>query len=235
MNKSRRQFAETGRLLVEKGYAVLLVDPFGTGDSEGEFADATWACWKADIVAAMTWMDMNTFILDAVVAARLGCALAAESLRETGRAVSHSVFWQPVENGRRFVTQLLRLRVAASMIESDVRETVDGLRQRLKEGEILEVAGYQLTPAWCRAIEELDLSLLLDDRLGRLALFEVGRSGRNELSAATRNLADAAGKCGLNVMSRCVQGDSFWSSTEVVVNPELAERTAGFLSGAATR
>jgi hypothetical protein len=40
MNKSRRMIAEVGRRLEGSGVGMLLVDLFGTGDSEGEFAQA---------------------------------------------------------------------------------------------------------------------------------------------------------------------------------------------------
>jgi len=42
MNKSRRQFTEVAQRLVGNGFAVLVVDLYGTGDSEGEFSEASW-------------------------------------------------------------------------------------------------------------------------------------------------------------------------------------------------
>ena len=48
MNRSRRMVLLQARRMVELGYQVLIVDLYGTGDSEGDFADARWAIWRAD-------------------------------------------------------------------------------------------------------------------------------------------------------------------------------------------
>src|SRR5882672_8203208 len=55
MNKSRRMAALQSRALSAAGFAVLQLDLFGCGDSSGEFGDATWDDWVADIVEAAGW------------------------------------------------------------------------------------------------------------------------------------------------------------------------------------
>ena len=55
MNKCRRMIAEVGRRLEGSGVGMLVVDLFGTGDSEGEFAQADWQRWKADLAGAVQW------------------------------------------------------------------------------------------------------------------------------------------------------------------------------------
>ncbi|MEX2123354.1 MAG: hydrolase 2, exosortase A system-associated [Woeseia sp.] len=229
MNKCRRQVTETAKALLAGGYAALVVDLFGTGDSDGEFAEATWSTWKSDIVAAIAWIGANGLSLQALVATRLGCALVAESLRDTGSNVQKTVFWQPVENGRQYMTQFLRFRVAASMMESDGGETVENLKERLDRGETLEIAGYPLTPELWRAVEAVDLAAFIDPCLGQLAIFEVGRARENELSIAGRRLAVKAQEQGIESTGRRIPGEPFWSTTEIVVNPELTQRTTEYL------
>ena len=44
-----------------KGYAVLIVDLFGTGDSEGDFGDANWEIWQNDMCVALRWLQDKGF------------------------------------------------------------------------------------------------------------------------------------------------------------------------------
>lgn len=235
MNKCRRQFTETAQILVAHGYAVLLLDLFGTGDSEGDFANATWGRWKADVAAAMAWIANQALSLEAVVAVRLGCALAAESLHEANRRVARTVFWQPVESGSHFMTRFLRLRMVASMMAEGRKELVEDLKKRLEEGEILEVAGYSLSPVLWRDIEAVDLSASLHSSLGRVAIFEIGKSHGGELSWNGARVASEAEGSGIEANALRVAGEPFWATNEIVVNPELAQRTVAYLTGKAVR
>ena len=46
MHKSRRTVAQQARALAALGYHVTLLDLPGCGDSQGQFADASWQGWK---------------------------------------------------------------------------------------------------------------------------------------------------------------------------------------------
>lgn len=229
MNKCRRQVTQTACVLAEKGCAVLLVDLFGTGDSEGDFAEARWGTWKSDVITAIRWMESEGFSVDSIVATRLGCALAAESLNEAGRSVLSTVFWQPVVSGRQFVTQFLRLQVAASMMDSGGQVTVEELRTRLKEGKSLEIAGYELTQGLWSAIEEANLLSCLSRRLGRLHIIEVGRVQKSGLSVPGQRLMAAARKQDIEVTGQRVPGDPMWAATEIVTNSLLGEATVAHI------
>lgn len=230
MNKSRRQFTETCQELAARGYATLIVDVFGTGDSEGDFADASWDVWKGDIAAAIQWLETKHLVLYGVVGTRLGCALAADSLRAAGCRVQRTAFWQPVDSGRRFMAQFLRVRVAASMMQLDLRETVESLTDRLESGETLEVGGYDLPPGLWRTINKMHLLSLMDSNLGDVGLFEIGRGRGGELSAGCSRLLKEAASLGLKAEAWRITGETFWNSTEIVVSPELTRQTAAFLT-----
>ena len=47
MNKSRRMAALQSRALASAGFAVRQLDLLGSGDSEGDFGDASWDLWVA--------------------------------------------------------------------------------------------------------------------------------------------------------------------------------------------
>ena len=225
MNKCRRMIAEAANALAALGVAALVPDLFGTGDSEGEFRDADWETWKADLDTAVAWASEEGWPVKGVLAIRLGGVLAAEWLRERHHQLERAVLWQPVESGNAFLTQFLRLRVAASMMESR-RETVGELRKKLSEGETLEVAGYELSG---RLATQLDAAQLLD-HLGALAkeitCFDVGPDSAPAQSPRVKRLSERAAACGTRWTAEQLSGEPYWTSTEIVALPKLVEKSA---------
>lgn len=228
MNKCRRQIAITGEMLAQRGLHSVTVDLYGTGDSEGEFGDATWEAWCSNIAATAHWIAGQGLSVQALVAVRVGCLLATEFARRSGTPIAKTAFWQPVENGKQFVAQFLRLRIAAGMMEEGRTETVESLRKDLASGQSIEVAGYELSPGLWQSLESLKLSSYLTPALGSLGIFEVGPSP--ELSPIGRNLLTAAQAQGITVSGERIEGDPFWLSSEIVVNQQLSAATVDFVA-----
>jgi exosortase A-associated hydrolase 2 len=231
MNKSRRMIAEVGRRLEKSGVGMLVLDLFGTGDSEGEFSQADWQRWKSDIAAAVHWAAAEGAPIRGMLAIRLGCILGSAALAEIGHSVQRTVLWQPVVSGRRFLEQFLRLRVAASMMGGDSKETVAGLRGRLKSGELLEVAGYEISGTLADQLDAAELQPFLRAHLGGLHWMEAVRSADTALPVPSAKAIDAARAGGLEVTPHAVTGEPFWSATEIVCLDAMVERTAETLAG----
>jgi exosortase A-associated hydrolase 2 len=229
MNKTRTMLAEVGRALRARGIATVVVDLYGTGDSEGEFRDATYTCWIDDLARAAAWSADEGWPIEGLLCVRLGCLLGAQVAREALRAVRRTVFWQPVVHGERFVTQFLRMRVAASMMQS-ARETVSGLRQRLRDGEPLEVAGYELSPELAMELDRLKLVDLTGSYLGVLHWMEVISDVAGSTAAASQSCLEIARLRGLQASVRTVVGAPFWATTEIVRIAELVDSTVEALS-----
>ena len=172
----------------------------------------------------------NGLEVSAVVGVRLGCALAAQALVESGVSVKRSVFWQPVTDGARFMTQFLRLRVAASMMSAEGAESIGQLKQQLQDRGRLEVAGYELSARLVADIEKVRLDAALGPQVGDIHWLEVVRDSGGELSGAARNAVERAQDSGRRVFASSVTGEPFWSSTEIVLNPALIERTVQALA-----
>jgi exosortase A-associated hydrolase 2 len=230
MNKSRRMMAETSIALAARGYASVLPDLYGSGDSAGEFVEADWATWVEDVIRVVRWCEESGLEVSAVVAVRLGCALAAQALRECGASVRSAVFWQPVTDGSRFMTQFLRLRVAASMMNSEGAESIGQLKQLLQDRGRLEVAGYELSAKLVADIENVRLDAALGPQLGDIHWLEVVRDAGGEMPGAARTSVQRAQESGHRVLPGSVIGEPFWSSTEIVLNPALIERTVEALA-----
>lgn len=163
MNRSRRIAALQAKSWALAGFAVLLPDVGGSGDSEGEFADATWQDWVQDICDAQVWLaaKLQKMADGAVVpqwlwGLRAGCLLAAEVARQGGQA-AQLLFWQPVVSGSLHLTQYLRLQSAASLVQGKTGNSPGVLRQILKAGQTVEVGGYAIAPGLAAGMDAAHL------------------------------------------------------------------------------
>jgi exosortase A-associated hydrolase 2 len=217
--------------LAEQGIATLEPDLYGTGDSGGDFADADWATWVSDITTAVHWSERRGREVDAILAIGLGCALACDAMRCGAlRSVQRSVLWQPLFDGRRLLTQFLRLRTAASMME-DRKESVADLRTTLAAGRRLEVAGYELSSTLARDLEAVVPPARLPTALGEIAWIEIVRDSSAPLPQSSLRLIQQTVEQRGTVRALALVGEPFWSTTEIVVNRSLISHTVAHFSG----
>lgn len=227
-NRSRRMTVLQARRLAARGWGVLLLDPYGTGDSAGSFHDARWEIWQADVEAAATWLSARwPGIAVTLWGLRLGALLAAEVAARHPARFARLLFWQPVLRGDQFMSQFLRLRIAAAMAAGE-KESGDALRGRLAAGEVLEVAGYELAPPLVTAIEARRLDTLLPPLSGcDIDWLEVtSAEGEPALTPATRRVLEALPEgAAARVNSRAVAGAPFWTIQEITLAPALLDAT----------
>ena len=231
MNKSRRMLAKVAIGLAEQGIATVIPDLFGTGDSAGDFGDAHWEAWLGDLRCAGQWAETNLSPVSALLAVRLGAELGADAAA-TGAlpALARSVFWQPVFDRSRFLTQFLRLRTAAQLTQGDHRESVEELRQQLRAGQRVEVAGYTLNPDMARALDQVPARAALPLQLGQVTWMEIQRDPNAPLNPASQRLVDASIRAGSNVRTLALAGEPFWNATEIVCSPTLVDATVAALA-----
>jgi exosortase A-associated hydrolase 2 len=171
MNRTRRLMSLVGQGLASRGVGSLLPDLPGTGDSDGAFADAGWPEWRDAVACAATHLaGQGAPVL--LMGFRLGCLLALDALA-TGLAVRSAILVAPVDSGRQHLRHWLRVRAAASL-ESGQRVSVGDLQKRLEQGETVECAGYELSPALAAAIAHLDYGPLLAATTVPVVRVEVG-------------------------------------------------------------
>lgn len=224
MNKSRRMMSVAARRFAANGTTVLIVDLLGTGDSGGGFCDARWDIWRDDIAAALSWLNAGRKYAITLCGIRLGAALALEVAALPECSVEKLVMWQPVISGSTFMTQFLRLKVAAQLGESSAI-TTDDLRKLASHGSTLEIGGYELAPELIAAIDEVDMR---DTRLlpsVAVHWFEVVSESRRQPGLLSRKLTATWTENGVAVKSEVVVGDPFWTTAELSMAPELIERT----------
>jgi exosortase A-associated hydrolase 2 len=232
MNRSRRVAALLARRLAGAGHATLLLDPYGTGDSEGDFADASWETWRSDVGTAIAFLAARGHGRIALVGLRLGALLALDAARRVD-GVERIVLWQPVLRGDQMLTQFLRLRLAAGLTGGrSAGETTASLRARLQAGETLEIAGYALAPALATAIDGLRLGPLGVEAGVPLDWVAVETSDAPP-SPAQQEIVDDWRRHGLQVRLHRAAAEPFWSLQETTLAPALIELTASLVESEA--
>ncbi len=229
MNKSRRIVAEQARAFVALGYTVLVVDWLGTGDSSGDFGDADWQIWTSDVEHAIRWMHNEGIEGIYFWGMRLGALLALDCARQHADALNGILLWQPVNKGAIFLTQFLRLRLAADLVAAGEKITTKALRAQLKDGQSVEVAGYELSPELAADIDRLDLNELLSGYQGKLLWLELLAAEDRPVPAATSNIINTWHNEGRDISFHKVVCEPFWSLPELVIAPALiASSTSAF-------
>ena len=232
MNKCRRMITEATLALAALGVVSVVPDVYGTGDSEGDFADADWNAWVDDLSLTASWCRSRAMPVSALLALRLGSALASEAIR-TGAidGVGQTVLWQPVFDGRRFMVQFMRQRIAVTQLQYDKAETMVDIRSRLAAGEIVDVAGYGITEKLVDAIDNLVAPTAHVGGFGRTAWMELVRDAGRELSAPSAALVRGLREHGGAIEVMTFTGEPYWAATEITVNSAVVAATVRILAG----
>lgn len=225
MNRCRSHVAATARALAQVGYRCLLLDPYGSGDSEGRISDIDWEGWLDDAAAAAGWLVGQAELPLTVWGLRTGALLAAELALRGTPAVSRLLFWQPVLDGNLFITQHLRLRIASQLVHETERETTDAIRRRLAAGEEVEVAGYPLPGRMAEALSKRRMAGL--EGLARLPIdwIEIVSKPDQAMALPSRKLVDALVAGGGRVQAQTVACPPIWQLYEREDAPQLPATT----------
>jgi exosortase A-associated hydrolase 2 len=228
MNKSRRMITLAAQELTRQNWSCIVPDLYGTGDSEGEFAEASWDIWLRNLQDVLDWCAARGEPVRALVAVRLGAALACDLSHARPDEFAATVFWQPLFDGARTLEQFLRLRVAASLLEEDRKESVAGLQQQLKGGAAVDVAGYVVSPRLAAQLNAVRCEAV-HRALGRVHWLEVVRSAESPISPAAQRMIEQSRSTGTTIATRAILGQPFWGATEIVTLPQVVAATADAL------
>ncbi|HEB97818.1 MAG TPA: hydrolase 2, exosortase A system-associated [Sedimenticola thiotaurini] len=227
MNRTRPMVAMQARRLASRGIGCLMVDYRGTGDSTGEFREAEWGHWMADMIAATGWIRKQGSRLVALWGLRLGALMAAELCHAGEIDVGRLIFWQPVVDGRQMMTQFLRIRIAAQMDRGEKQESTAQIRDRLAAGELLEIAGYELNGRLSEAIESRKMHSLRPPGSVRVDWIESKPVGGEGLSRPSEKVVSAWRENGVEVVDQTFDGPPFWQLHEREMAPDIIDRTTG--------
>ncbi|MES2715279.1 MAG: hydrolase 2, exosortase A system-associated [Pseudomonadota bacterium] len=214
MNRCRSHVVLQARALAARGWHCLLLDPHGTGESDGETDAADWDHWRADAAAAAAWLAQQTGHAPTLWGLRTGALLAAELATSAAVPVAGLLLWQPVLDGKLYLNQYLRLRIASQLVRDGEKETTDSIRARLAAGEVVEVAGYPLTGRMADALAARSLAGFGSVAGLRIDWLEVVARPEQPLGLPSRKLADSWTATGARVATTTVADPMIWQLQE---------------------
>lgn len=240
MNKARRMAALQSRALADIGLAVLQMDLLGCGDSAGDFGDATWQHWVADVQAACE-LAQQLHARDWPGAAcpplwlwgvRAGSLLACAAAANMPKPVNF-LFWQPSSSGKAVLQQFLRLKVAAAMGQADSKGVSDQLKADMAAHRHVDVAGYRLAPDLAAGLEQALMTP--PAHAGQTLWLEATLRQETSLLPASQAVVARWRAAGMQVQEHVAAGPSFWSTVEIEDAPGLIAATTQLMQSAVSR
>lgn len=232
MNRCRALAAAQARALADAGYACLLLDYFGTGDSAGELQDATWETWRADVIAAADWLERETELPVSLWACRLGTLLAADVANRAPGRFRRLVWWQPIVDGKLYLTQFLRLRVAFLMDRGLPAETTEQMRAQLAAGSNVVVSGYTLPGGIANAIDQLRIAGFASLKVQQIDWLENVSEPGKPLALPSQKAIEALRAQGILINAQPFTAPPIWQLHERDEAPDLLEKTTSLFRNA---
>jgi exosortase A-associated hydrolase 1/exosortase A-associated hydrolase 2 len=220
MNRCRAMVALQARALARIGIGTLVLDPFGTGDSDGEFSEATWSTWRDDLQRGVRWLREKGGGCRTLWGIRLGALMAADLAAED-RGLDRLLFWQPALEGKQHFTQFLRIRIAAELERSGGIKSTEDLRKLAAGGEIIEVSGYRLNGDLARELDALRLPEAARLRHASVIWCEVVPAPDSNVPRGNLKIMEAWQAAGIEVQFERVVGPAFWQVHEREVATDL--------------
>ncbi len=221
LNRSRHMINRQARLFCQAGYGVLILDLFGTGDSQGSFGEATLPIWKQDILAAISWLAETSDTPPIIWAMRSGALIATDIIGEYPELTDQMILWSPVRSGKKFITQYMRIKLASEVTRktNNQKTTINDLWKILESGNGLEIAGYYLSPVLAKGLSKLSLNNSKLPKTLAVKWIETGLGDPAHLSPASQKIIDCWLKDGITVTDIAVNDVAFWALQE----PEQAD------------
>ncbi|MBV6321873.1 hydrolase 2, exosortase A system-associated [Duganella violaceipulchra] len=211
LNKSRRMAALQARAYAGAGYGVLQLDLYGCGDSSGDFSDARWDIWLADLALGWQWLAEHSPGPAYLWGLRLGALLALQFAEQARPTPAGLVLWQAVVSGRPHLHQFMRLQNAAKLFGAGETAETD------------EVAGYTLAAELCDAIRNAEAGSRPACPVQWLEL--AAPTQPVGLQPASALLLERWEGAGAHVDAFPLAGAPFWSTPEIAEVPALISAT----------
>jgi len=229
MNRCRNLVTTQARELAAQGFACLILDLYGTGDSQGELSVAEWHLWKQDIEIVAKWLERKSNIKVILWGMRLGALLAADVANACPKRFQRLLLWQPVPNGRAYLTQILRLRMAYLVSHDLPQETTGDMRNQLVAGKFVEIAGYVLSREMSTAIDDVVMKDFKGLANCMIDWFENVSDVESQLSVGGQKVVNELEAIGARVTIHTYMSPRVWQLSERNYAPNLLEKTTAAL------
>lgn len=225
---AHRVYVSFARQLASRGVTVFRFDYTGYGDSEGTFLLGTIKQQVSDTLRATEFVKEKCPGVTRVgfLGLRLGASLAlmvARELQESGPLI----LWDPVIDGESFIQDFLRSSLATQLaVYGEVRENRDKLIEKLRQGELVNVDGYDLNLDVYEQIAAICAGTFTDVKATPKLVVQIGRTVRPK-----KALTSFSNELGADL--RCVVEESFWREIKRFYSqaPDLFDTTLNWLEG----
>jgi len=190
---AHRTLVELSEALRQQGQSSLYFAYRGTGDSSGDFAAATLAGWRLDLLAACAEARRRApGARLGLLGLRLGASLAIEVAAEAG--AEGLILMEPILNGRQFVGAMSKRKsLRAMMTQQEASQSgveVAPSSVVVEESDVDDFDGWGMGRTMRAEFEALDLSASPPQLPGSL-LLQLGP--RDQVAAPLQKFATATG------------------------------------------
>ena len=225
MNLSRAIVSRQARAFANRGEAVVCLDYFGTGDSEGEFGQACAQTWLRDIHQTIDWLYKQGVASISLWGLRLGGLLALQTLSiQPDASIRRLLLWKPVLDGKLLLNQFFRLKQISDSINGGPK--INWMQRVSEKGETIEVAGYPVSPAMLASLNALQLAQVGCTELPSTIWLE---PASDKISPAIDKVLPRW--AGSEIRLEPVTAPAFWTNPDCYQAPELIERTLQLTRG----
>jgi len=157
-HESYPTFVHFARKLSEKGFWVLRFDYFGTGDSEGEWEQATLHSRINDTLAAIEQLQSQGLTEVGLLGLRFGGTIACLAASNDESIVSFLILWDPIVNGKGYLLNWLRTYLVMEFVlHRQIQKTRDQIVEDILAGKKVNVEGYLLGKEFFTEVVQVDL------------------------------------------------------------------------------
>jgi exosortase A-associated hydrolase 2 len=228
MNKSRRLISLQAREFANIGFHTIVPDLFGTGDSEGEFGEASWDIWVQDLEALVRWANHSFRAKVTLWGVRFGSLLIPPVLERILDKADRLVFWNPMNDGAQFSRELFRLARAGNLVGTHEGKPGEKGGGTALESEKWEIGGYEIPRNLAEAAKRIRMEDLSNVGIGVLWA-EVVRSTGLPPPKRTRDVLEVLSDSSMAISHVRIQGDLYWGTSEITVIPKLVRETTDWM------
>lgn len=233
-NKSRHMLSLVASKLADLGTATVLIDHYGCGDSEGSLESSSIHLWANDFCSYRDFLVSKYQVPVDILAIRFGALLLFGN--DSILSALHRLWlWNPVLNGKQFVNQWFRTRLATQMFaEAKEKLTMADLRAEMQSKGQKEIAGYNLSATWINSIELIDpgeqiKSLCLKQLT--VCWHEISSGVKPELTPGVTRYVDQWRQSGLKVSAQNIDDTAFWATQEITIAPLALDKLVSEIQG----
>ena len=225
-NKTRHLQSALLRQLKQLGHSVLLIDNFGTGDSEGDLDTTTTALWREDLLQLIAQLQQQGIKRLNVVAVRFGALQLFDLMAHSPLAFNRIVLWQPLFDAAKCWQQFARIKLAEAMAAGQ-KVTQAQLEQQLTAGQVVEIAGYPINYAFWQSLISMPTELPPQLKNCQLCWLETSALAQTALPVE-KKLAQLRELTSVHYQQ--INAEPYWQTTELANADTLLAATVAFLS-----